>query len=88
MVSARPEKDQRWVEGVCSSWEDIRNDGREEGGEASVGGEEEEFGGYLSNLWVGHQRGVGSEQIYQEGKKAGSTGVKHTEAPLRGLPLV
>lgn len=52
------------------------------------GGEEEELGGYLSNLWVGRQRGVGSEQIYQEGKKAGSTGVKHTEAPLRGLPLV
>lgn len=31
-VSANPAKDQQWVEGVLSSWEDIGGDRREEGG--------------------------------------------------------
>jgi len=61
MVSARLEKDQRWVEGVLSSWEDMRGDEREgeeeKGGiggwEGFNGGEGGEFDGYLSEPWTG-----------------------------------
>ena len=50
-VSARPAKDQQWVEGVLSSWEDIEGDGREEGG---VGGQRGEFSGDKEEeAWIG-----------------------------------